>query len=81
MLYSTQRGDKQVVKVIKGGYLRQYADGKIEQFNVKVDVSDQGVDPSHKRILKGVYKVSKLVDPIHHATVLYNYSKNGLLET
>ncbi len=81
MLYSTQRGDKQVVKVIKGGYLRQYADGKIELYNVKVDVADQGVDQAHKRILKGVYKVSKLVDPVHHATVIYSYNKNGQLES
>ncbi len=78
-LYSTQRGDKQVLTVIKGGYVREYADGKQELFNVKVDVVDQGVDPSRRRTLKGVLKVSRLVDPIRKAQVFYEYDKNGRL--
>lgn len=80
-LYSTQRGDKQTMTVIKGGYVREYADGKQELFNVKVDVADQGVDPARRRVLKGVYKVSKLVDPVKKAQVFYEYDKQGNLTT
>lgn len=80
-LFSTQRGDKQTVTVIKGGYVREYGDGKQELFNVKVDVADQGLDPARQRILKGVLKVSRLVDPVRKAQVFYNYDKNGRLVT
>lgn len=80
-LYSTQRGDKQTVTVIKGGYVREYADGKQELYNVKVDVVDQGVDPNRRRVLKGVYKVSRLVDPVKKAQVFYDYDKGGRLTT
>lgn len=80
-LFSTQRGDKQTVSVIKGGYVREYADGKQELFNVKVDVTDQGVDPTRRRTLKGVYKVSRLVDPVRKAQVFYEYDKAGRLVT
>jgi YD repeat-containing protein len=80
-LYSTQRGDKQTMSVIKGGYVREYADGKQELYNVKVDVVDQGVDPNRRRVLKGVYKVSRLVDPVKKAQVFYEYDKQGNLTT
>lgn len=81
-LYSTQRGDKQTVTVIKGGYVREYADGKQELFNVKVDVTDQGVAANApKRVLKGVLKVSRLVDPVRKAQVFYEYDANGRLAT
>jgi YD repeat-containing protein len=78
-LYSTQRGDKQTVTVIKGGYVREYGDGKQELFNVKTDVADQGVDPLKRRVLKGVLKVSKLVDPVRKAQVFYDYDNKGRL--
>lgn len=78
-LYSTQRGDKQTVSVIKGGYVREYADGKQELFNVKVDVTDQGL--AKRRTLKGVLKVSRLVDPVRKAQVFYEYDKSGRLTT
>ncbi len=80
-LYSTQRGDKQTVSVIKDGYVREYGDGKQELFNVKVDVSDSGIDPTRKRTLKGVLKVSRLVDPVRKAQVFYDYDKSGRLTT
>ncbi|MCO5143544.1 MAG: RHS repeat protein [Oligoflexia bacterium] len=76
-LYSTQRGDTQVVTVIKGGYVREYGDGKQELFDKKLNVVDQGVDSSRGRVLKGVYKVSRLVDPIRKVQVFYDYDKNG----
>jgi YD repeat-containing protein len=72
-LFSTQRGDKQAVTVIKGGYVREYGDGKQELFNVRVNVSDLGTDPSRRRILKGVFKVSRLVDPVRKVQVFYDY--------
>jgi YD repeat-containing protein len=78
-LYSTQRGDKQTVTVIKDGFVREYGDGKQELFNVKVDVADSGLDPDKKRILKGVLKVSRLVDPVRKAQVFYDYDKSGRL--
>lgn len=80
-LYSTQRGDKQTVSVTKGGYVREFADGKRELFNVKVSVVDQGVDPAKRRVLKGVYKLGRVADPIRKAQVFYEYDKNGRLET
>ncbi len=80
-LFSTQRGDKQTITVIKDGYVREYGDGKQELFNVKVDVADAGIDPTKKRILKGVLKVSRLVDPIRKAQVFYDYDKSGRLVT
>jgi YD repeat-containing protein len=80
-LYTTQRGDKQTVTVTKGGFVREYADGKQELFNVKVDVSDAGVDPARRRTLKGVLKVSRLVDPVKKAQVFYEYDKAGNLST
>jgi|GEM_PF-5138396 len=79
-LYSTQRGDKQTVSVIKGGFVREFADGKRELFNVKVDVADQGVDPAKRRVLKGVYKLGRVADPIRKAQVFYEYDKKGRLE-
>lgn len=78
-LFSTQRGDKQTVSVIKGGYVREYGDGKQELFNVKVDVTDKGLDPAKARQLKGVYKVSRLVDPVRKAQVFYDYDAQGKL--
>ncbi len=78
-LYSTQRGDKQVVSVIKGGFVREYGDGKQELFNVKVDVTDQDIDGRRRRVLKGVLKVSRLVDPVRKAQVFYEYDKKGRL--
>ncbi|RZA08761.1 MAG: hypothetical protein EOP11_03895 [Proteobacteria bacterium] len=80
-LYTTQRGDKQTVTVTKGGYVREYADGKQELFNVKVDVTDSGVDPTRRRVLKGVLKVSRLLDPVKKAQVFYDYDKTGNLVT
>lgn len=80
-LFTTQRGDKQTLTVIKGGYVREYADGKQELFNVKVDVADLGLDPARRRVLKGVLKVSRLVDPIRKAQVSYEYDKDGRLNT
>lgn len=78
-LFNSQRGDKQTLTSIKGGYVREYADGKQELFNVKVDVADQGVDPSRRRILKGVFKVSRLLDPIRKAQIFYEYDQSGKL--
>ena len=78
-LFSTQRGDKQTITVIKGGFVREYADGKQELFNVKVNVRDQGLDPARRRVLQGVYKVSKLADPVRKAIVFYNYDDKGNL--
>lgn len=78
-LFSTQRGDKQELTVIKGGYVRQFGDGKQELFNVKVDVADQGTGDQNRRILKGVYKVSRLVDPIRKVQLFYDYDKQGRL--
>jgi YD repeat-containing protein len=78
-LYSTQRGDKQTVTVIKGGYVREYADGKQELFNTKVDVADQGVNADKHRVLKGVYKMSRLVDSVRKVQVFYEYDANGRL--
>ena len=81
LLYSTQRGAKQVVKVLKNGFVRQYNDGKQEFFTVRTKVFDHGVDVNHRRELNGVYKVSELVDPIKKAKVLYKYDGNGQLTT
>lgn len=80
-LYTTQRGDKQTVTVMKNGFVREYADGKQELFNVKVDVSDWGVDAKKRRVLKGVLKVSRLVDPVKKAQVFYEYDATGNLVT
>jgi YD repeat-containing protein len=82
-LYSTQRGDKQTLSVVKVGsgigYLREFSDGKREFFNVKVDVTDQGVDASKQRVLKGVYKVNRVADPVRKAQLFYEYDKKGRL--
>ena len=78
-LYSTQRGEKQTVTVIKGGYVREYFDGRQELFNTKVDVADHGIDPDKSRILKGVYKVGVVVDTVKKAKLTYEYDKNGRL--
>ncbi|MGZ3649635.1 MAG: DUF6531 domain-containing protein [Bdellovibrionota bacterium] len=84
-LYSTQRGDKQTLSVHQVGksigYLREFADGKRELFNVKVDVVDQGVDPSKQRVLKGVYKVNQVSDPVRKAQIFYDYDAKGRLTT
>jgi YD repeat-containing protein len=80
-LFTTQRGDKQELTVIKGGFVRQYADGKQELFNVKTDVTDSGVDPTKRRVLKGVLKVSRLVDPVKKSQVFYEYNPQGELVT
>jgi len=79
-LYSTQRGDKQTVTSIKGGYIREYADGKQEYFIIKTEVVDQGVDPTKRRVLKGVYKVGRLIDPIKKAQIFYTYNNKGQLQ-
>ncbi|HEY8278178.1 MAG TPA: DUF6531 domain-containing protein [Bdellovibrionota bacterium] len=80
-LFSTQRGDKQSVTVHKVGYLREFADGKRELFNVKADVVDQGVDPSKRRVLKGVFKINQVSDPVHKSQIFYDYDKKGRLIT
>ncbi len=80
-LYSTQRGDKQIVTVIKDGYVREYADGKQEFFNVKTEVADQGVDPNKRRLLKGVFKVGRLADPVRKAQIFYTYDSKGQLQS
>lgn len=80
-LYSTQRGDKQIVTAVKGGYVREYADGKQEFFTVKTQVVDQGVDPAKRRVLAGVYKVGKLVDPVQKSSVFYTYDTKGQLQS
>lgn len=80
-LFSTLRGDKQTVSVTKDGYVREFADGKRELFNVKVSVADQGVDPLKRRVLQGVYKVGRVADPLRKAQVFYEYDKKGRLET
>jgi len=84
-LFSTQRGDKQTLtvhQVGKGiGYLREFADGKRELFNVKADVIDQGTDPSKQRVLRGVYKVNQVSDPVHKAQIFYEYDAKGRLSS
>lgn len=80
-LYSTQRGSKQVVAVFKGGYVREYSDGKQEIYSAKVDVVDQSVDATKKRVLKGVLRITRLIDPLHKAQVFYEYDKQGRLSS
>lgn len=83
-LFSTQRGDKQTLSVHKVGsgigYLREFADGRRELFNAKVDVVDQGTDSAKQRVLKGVYKVSQVSDPARKAQIFYEYDKKGRLQ-
>lgn len=81
LLFSTQRGSKQAVKVIKGGFVRQYSDGKQEFFTLKTNVVDQGVDPTKRRVLKGVYKMTRLLDPVKKAQLTYTYDASGRLAT
>lgn len=79
-LYSTQRGDKQTLTVLKSGYLREFASGKRELFNVKADVADQGVDPAKRRVLKGVFKVSRASDPVQaKSEIFFEYDPKGRL--
>jgi YD repeat-containing protein len=78
-LFTTQRGDKQAVIVTKEGYVREFADGKQELFSQKADVTDLGIDPSKRRVLKGVFKVSKYVDPIKGFALYYSYNNKGQL--
>lgn len=80
VLYSSQRGDKQTVKVEKIGFVREFGDGKRELFNQKVDVADQGVDPAKRRVLKGVFKVGRVADPVKKMQIFYEYNKKGQLE-
>lgn len=80
-LFSSARGEKQTVSVIKGGYIREFGDGKRELYNVKVDVADQGVDPSKRRVLKGVYMMSRVADPVRKQQVFYDFDKKGRLVT
>lgn len=79
-LFSTQRGDKQSVTVIKGGFVREYADGKQELFDKKVDVTDFGVDIKKRRVLKGVLKISAMVDPVKKSKIYFEYNKQGRVE-
>ncbi len=81
VLYSSQRGDKQTVKVEKIGFVREFGDGKRELFNQKVNVADQGVDPSKRRILKGVFKLGRVADPVRKVQIFYEYNKKGQLES
>lgn len=81
VLYSSQRGDKQTVKVEKIGFVREFGDGKRELFNQKVDVADQGVDPAKRRVLKGVFKLGRVADPLRKVQIFYEYNKKGQLET
>lgn len=77
-LYSTQRGDKQLLVVTKDGYVREYSDGNQELYDVKVDVVDQS-GQQKKRLLKGVYKISKAVDTVRKTVLYYTYDKKGRL--
>lgn len=80
-LFSTQRGDKQVILVHKLGYVREFADGKRELFSFKADVTDQGIDPQKRRVLKGVLKVSRVSDPVHKSELFFEYDAKGRLIT
>lgn len=80
-LFSSQRGDKQTVSVIKDGFVREFGDGKRELFNQKVDVADQGVDPAKRRVLKGVFKIGRVADPLRKVQIFYEYNKKGQLES
>jgi YD repeat-containing protein len=65
--------------VHKLGYLREFADGKRELFSTKVDVVDQGVDPAKRRVLKGVFRVTQVSDPVRKAQIFYEYDPKGRL--
>lgn len=80
-LYTSQRGEKQLISITNEGYIREYADGKQEYFTQKADVVDQGVDSARRRILKGVFKVSRLTDPAKNIALYYLYDTKGQLTT
>lgn len=79
-LTTKQRGDKQVIVVTKNGFVREFGDGKKEHYEFKTDVKDHGVSKSEQRVLKGVYKVTQIIDPVKKQQLTFTYNKKGELE-
>lgn len=80
-LFTTQRGDKQTVTALKEGFVREFADGKQEFFTVKTEVVDEALDREKKRVLKGVYKIEKIIDPVNKSQIFYTYDAKGQVTT
>ncbi len=78
-LYSTQRGDKQVVTVIKGGFVREFGTGKMVYFTKRASVRDFGVEVSRQRVVKGVYKITRFVDKVQGVDLSFKYDETGKL--
>ena len=80
-LYSSQRGDKQVVTVIKKGFVRRYGDGRQNFFTTRGKVRDFGVD-LRRRTLDGVYLITVYNDPIKKVKLTFKYdTSNGQLKS
>lgn len=78
-LYSSERGDKQVVTVTKDGFVREFGDGKKVHFTFKAQVKDFGVH-ERRRVVE-VFKMTKLEDPLGGMTLNLKYNKaTGALE-
>lgn len=76
-LQTKQRGDQQTVVVTAKGFKREFGDGKVEHYEAKADVKDHGTYEGNQRVLKGVYKVTKIVDPVRKQTLEFKYDKQG----
>lgn len=74
-LYSSDRGDKQSITVLKDGYLREFADGKKSYFQTKVKVKDSGV--GEKRRVLDVHRITKFEDPSSGLVLNFRYNKNN----
>ncbi len=78
-LFTSQRGDKQTVTVVKDGFVREFGTGKVVYFTKRADVKDFGVDVSRQRVLKGVYKITKFVDKVQGINLIFKYNDSGKL--
>lgn len=78
-LFTSQRGDKQSVTVIDGGFRREFGTGKEVYFTQRADVKDFGVDVSRQRVVKGVYKITRFVDKVQGIDLTFKYDQTGKL--
>lgn len=79
-LFSSERGDKQSVTVLKDGFLRDYPDGKKVYFRAKGKVRDYGTDIARRRVIE-VFRVSRIEDPASRFVLNFKYNaKSGHLE-
>lgn len=78
-LHTSQRGDKQSITVIKGGFKREFGTGKVVFFTTKANVRDFGVDVTRQRLLRGVYRITRFEDSVQGVKLSFKYDAAGRL--